>query len=824
MIHAACSEMVNSANLSFALCPLLTDGAIEALLTAGTPEQQAAYIPKMIDGAWTGSMNLTEPQAGSDLSVVRTRAEPQPDGSYKLFGTKIFITYGEHDMAENIVHLVLARVVGAPEGVKGISLFICPKFLVNADGSLGARNDVHCVSIEHKLGIKASPTAVLQYGDHGGAVAYLVGQENRGLEYMFIMMNAARFGVGVQGIALAERAYQKAVAYARDRVQSRPVDGSMQAPGAIIHHPDVRRMLMTMRAHTEGCRAMALVAAAAYDAAHAHPDAEVRKQNQAFYEFMVPLIKGLPHRDEPGRGQPGRAGARRHGLHRGDRRRAVPARRQDPDHLRRHDGDPGQRPGRPQDGARRRRGGARHRRRRSRPPKASCARAAAPPAARWHERLSAARRAFLDVVDFVAGQTKASPNAVFAGSVPYLMLAGTVMAGWQMARALMVAEDRLAEGTDAAFMQAKIATARFYADHILNKARGPARQHRRRRRVRHRHAPGGLLMALPAALKSACRCRSSARRCSSSATRKLVIAQCKAGVVGSMPALNARPASQLDEWLAEITETLAAWDRDHPGQPGGALCHQPDRAQEQRPARARHGGVRQVQGADRHHLAGRAHRRQRGRARLGRRGAARHHQQRLRAQGDREGRRRPDRGGGRCRRPRRREEPVRAGAGDPRVVRRAAGAVAAPSPPATRVLAALAMGADFAYIGSAFIATDEARASDAYKQCIVDSNSDDIVYSSLFTGVHGNYLKPSIRAAGLDPDHLPESDPSKMDFGGGEGAKKAWKDIWGCGQGIGAVKAVVPVAERVAQLRAELGVACRRLAAMESLKRLDGLG
>ncbi len=263
LIHAACSEMVNSANMSFALCPLLTDGAVEALLTAGTPEQQSTYLPKLIDGTWTGSMNLTEPQAGSDLSMVRTRAEPQPDGTYKIFGTKIYITYGEHDMAENIVHLVLARVVGAPEGVKGISLFICPKFLVNADGSLGARNDVHCVSIEHKMGIKASPTAVLQYGDHGGAVATLVGQENRGLEYMFIMMNAARYGVGVQGIALAERAYQKAVQYARDRVQSRPVDGSATAAAPIIHHPDVRRMLMTMRAHTEGCRAMALVAAAA---------------------------------------------------------------------------------------------------------------------------------------------------------------------------------------------------------------------------------------------------------------------------------------------------------------------------------------------------------------------------------------------------------------------------------------------------------------------------------------------------------------------------------------------------------------------------------
>jgi alkylation response protein AidB-like acyl-CoA dehydrogenase len=224
-IGAACIEMLNSANLSFALCPLLTDGAIEALLTAGTAEQQRTYIPNMISGAWTGTMNLTEPQAGSDLSLVRTRAEPQPDGSYRIFGTKIYITYGEHDLAENIVHLVLARVVGAPEGVKGISLFIVPKFLVNADGSLGARNDVHCVSIEHKLGIKASPTAVLQYGDHGGAVGELIGQENRGLEYMFIMMNAARYAVGVQGIAVAERAYQKAVAYAKDRVQSRPVDG-----------------------------------------------------------------------------------------------------------------------------------------------------------------------------------------------------------------------------------------------------------------------------------------------------------------------------------------------------------------------------------------------------------------------------------------------------------------------------------------------------------------------------------------------------------------------------------------------------------------------
>mgnify|MGYP000544765853 CR=1 FL=1 len=291
-IGAMCGEIIQAANMSFALCPLLTDGAIEALLTAGSDELKATYLEKLISGEWTGTMNLTEPQAGSDLAAVRTRAEPLPDGTYKVFGTKIFITYGEHDMAENIVHLVLARVVGAPEGVKGISLFVVPKFMVNGDGSLGARNDVHCVSIEHKMGIKASPTAVLQYGDHGGAVGFLVGQENRGLEYMFIMMNAARYAVGVQGIAIAERAYQKAVGYAKDRVQSRPVDGSMNTSAPIIHHPDVKRMLMTMRASTEGCRAMASVAAAAFDAAHHHPDADVRKQNAAFYEFMVPLIKG----------------------------------------------------------------------------------------------------------------------------------------------------------------------------------------------------------------------------------------------------------------------------------------------------------------------------------------------------------------------------------------------------------------------------------------------------------------------------------------------------------------------------------------------------
>jgi alkylation response protein AidB-like acyl-CoA dehydrogenase len=475
IIGSACSEMLNSANMSFALCPMLTDGAIEALLTAGSDELNATYLKKMVSGQWTGTMNLTEPQAGSDLAAVRSRAEPQPDGTYKVFGTKIYITYGEHDMAENIVHLVLARVTGAPEGVKGISLFVVPKFMAKPDGSLGERNDVHCVSIEHKLGIKASPTAVLQYGDHGGAVGYLVGQENRGLEYMFIMMNSARFAVGVQGIAIAERAYQKAVQFAKDRVQSRPVDGSLPSSGPIIHHPDVKRMLMTMRAYTEGCRAMATVAAAAYDASHHHPDAEVRKQNLAFYEFLVPLIKGfstemsqdvtslgvqvhggMGYIEETGAAQYFRDAriltiyegttaiqandlvGRKTARDGGQTAKAIVAQIENTESELRQQG------------------GAN--------------------ALAVATRLQAARLALLDVIEFVASHTKTSSNAVFAGSVPYLMLAGNVMAGWQMARGLLAAEQVLATGDtgvfSADFMHAKITTARFYADHLLTQAPG----------------------------------------------------------------------------------------------------------------------------------------------------------------------------------------------------------------------------------------------------------------------------------------------------------------------------------------------------------------
>jgi alkylation response protein AidB-like acyl-CoA dehydrogenase len=471
LIGAACIEQTTAANLSFSLCSILTGGAIEALITAGSDELKTRYIPKMISGQWTGTMNLTEPQAGSDLALVRSKAVPQADGTYRISGQKIFITYGEHDMTENIVHLVLARTPDAPEGVKGISLFVVPKFLVNADGSLGPRNDVYCASIEEKLGIKASPTAVLVFGDDkgavgAGAVGYIVGEENRGLEYMFIMMNAARYDVGLQGLGVSERAYQHAVAYAKDRVQSRPVDGSLPGSAAIIHHPDVKRMLMTMRALIEGERAMALVGAAAYDTAHHHPDAAVAKQAQAFYEFLVPLIKGFSTENSV---EVTSLGVQVHGGMGFIEETGAAQYYRDSRILPIYEGTTaiqandlvGRKTSR--DG-----GGL---------AKAIAAQiadtegqlAARPSAAgkKLAAQLKAARESFLQVVDFVVANVKAKPNDVFAGSVPYLMLAGNLVSGWQMGRALIVAEDKLAAGEDAEFMAAKIATARFYGDHIL---------------------------------------------------------------------------------------------------------------------------------------------------------------------------------------------------------------------------------------------------------------------------------------------------------------------------------------------------------------------
>ncbi|SAK88672.1 acyl-CoA dehydrogenase [Caballeronia hypogeia] len=469
LIATPCIEALNSANLSFALCPLLTDGAIEALLTAGSEEQKARYLPKFISGEWTGTMNLTEPQAGSDLALVRTRAEPQGDGTYKIFGTKIFITYGEHDMAQNIVHLVLARLADAPEGVKGISLFLVPKFLVNDDGTPCARNDVHCVSIEHKLGIKASPTAVLQFGDHGGATGYLIGEANRGLEYMFIMMNAARFAVGMQGVAIAERAYQQAVAYAKERVQSRPVDGSAKEPVTIIHHPDVRRMLATMRAYTEGARALAYVAASHSDLAHAHPDEDARTSHQAIYEYLVPIVKGFSTEMSV---DVASIGVQVHGGMGFIEETGAAQHYRDARILPIYEGTTAIQANDLVGRKTVRDGGATAQALLAQIDQtiAALAEVDGKPFMSMHRHLSAASLSLARSIEFIVAKFKSDPNAVFAGSVPYLRLAGTVLCGWQMARAMLVSHAKLNE--DARFHTAKIATAEFYAEHILSHAPG----------------------------------------------------------------------------------------------------------------------------------------------------------------------------------------------------------------------------------------------------------------------------------------------------------------------------------------------------------------
>ncbi len=463
-IAAACGEMLNSASLSFALCPLLSDGAIEALLTAGSADQKQRYVPKMLSGQWTGTMNLTEPQAGSDLAMVRTRAMPQEDGSYRIFGQKIFITYGEHDMAENIVHLVLARLPDAPAGVKGISLFVVPKILPD-----GRRNDVWCASIEHKLGIKASPTAVLVYGDGKGAVGEgaigeLVGEPNRGLEYMFIMMNAARYAVGMQGVAVAERAYQKAAGYARDRVQSRPVDGSSAGAAAIVHHPDVRRMLMTMRSLTEGARALALVAAGLHDVGRAHPDAQQRQAHEAAYEFLVPIVKGFSTEMSI---EVASLGVQVHGGMGYIEETGAAQYYRDARILTIYEGTTAIQANDLVGRKTVRDGGAlalefaqRVQRVEARLEAEGSAQALAIAA-----QLAAAREAYAQVVRFVASNGKADPNAAYAASVPYLMLAGTLLAGWQLAQSWLATADLPA--TEAEFARAKRATAAFYCAHVL---------------------------------------------------------------------------------------------------------------------------------------------------------------------------------------------------------------------------------------------------------------------------------------------------------------------------------------------------------------------
>ena len=461
-------EMWNSANMAFCLCPMLTSGVLEALRIHGSPQQQRAYLPKLTSGDWAGTMNLTEPQAGSDLSAVRTQAVREGD-RYRIRGTKIFITWGEHDMAQNIVHLVLARTPDAPEGVKGISLFVVPKFLVNADGTLGERNDVKCVSIEHKFGIHASPTCVLSYGDAKGAVGYLVGEENRGLEYMFTMMNHARLAVGVEGVAIAERAYQHALDYARTRVQGRELGQRSGDRVTIIHHPDVRRMLMSMRAQIEAMRALAYTASATLDQAKHRPDDRERRRQQALLDLLTPIVKGWSTEQAV---EIASTGIQIHGGMGFVEETGAAQYLRDARITTIYEGTTGIQAndliGR-----------------KVAFEKGATAFALIQEMRRLDEPLAAAGPGFAamrtitgEAFDALEGATRwlvetypRNANAAAGVAVPYLKLCGTVAGGWLMARAALIAQARLAEPhADHEFYGAKLASARFYAAHELPKA------------------------------------------------------------------------------------------------------------------------------------------------------------------------------------------------------------------------------------------------------------------------------------------------------------------------------------------------------------------
>jgi len=471
VLGTAVEELWASANLSFKLCPMLTQGTIEAIERCGTPEQKAKYLPKLVTGEWTGTMNLTEPQAGSDLGAIRTRAVREGD-HYRLYGQKIFITYGDHDYTPNIIHMVLARVEGAPSGVKGISMFIVPKVLVNDDGSLGERNDVRCVSIEHKLGIHASPTCVLAYGDNGGAIGYLVGEENRGLEYMFIMMNAARLAVGLEGYAMAERAYQQALSWARERIQGRPAGAASSdgKPLPITYHPDVKRMLLTMKANADAARAISLYTSMQLDLARHHPDEQSRKAALARGELLIPIVKGfsteigvamasLGVQVHGGMGFIEETGAAQHlrdaritTIYEGTT--AIQAN----DLLNRKLGrDSG-----------------------------AAMRALLDDMRKELEALeigdpvvAASRSAALRAIGALDEATSAllrtygeTPAAALGVHVPYLMLCGYAIGGWLMAKAHAIAAANVT--SDPAFYRAKMQIARFYFDHILPQGRALA--------------------------------------------------------------------------------------------------------------------------------------------------------------------------------------------------------------------------------------------------------------------------------------------------------------------------------------------------------------
>lgn len=478
VIGTAVEELWAASNLSFKLCPMLTQGAVEAIEQYGTEEQKHLYLAKMVSGEWTGTMNLTEPQAGSDLAAIRTRAQPDGD-HYRLFGQKIFITYGDHDFTPNTIHLVLARIDGAPAGVKGISMFIVPKFLVNADGSIGERNDVQSISIEHKLGIHASPTCVMAYGQKQGAIGYLVGEANRGLEYMFVMMNAARLSVGLEGYAVADRAYQQAAEWARTRVQGKPPVPGINAPAPIIYHPDVKRMLLTMKSQIEALRAVALYASFQLDLGARHPDAAIKAAAQTRGDLLIPVVKacsteagielaslgvqihgGMGFVEETGAAQPYRD-VRITTIYEGTT--AI----QSNDFIGRK--------------LARDRGAAMSSLIADmRSELATITPTGAPDVT---AAVIESKTATLEAIDALESAVKSvlaayaqGPERALAVSVPALRLAGYVIGGWLLTKSAAIAARKLGEsGADVDFLRGKLASARFYAGHILPQAHALAR-------------------------------------------------------------------------------------------------------------------------------------------------------------------------------------------------------------------------------------------------------------------------------------------------------------------------------------------------------------